>query len=70
MGNPAVSRTAGHEEGWVRLVARSGLTAEQEEVVREVWRNAIPRHDPYCLRHRQTPTGRQETDGDKHPMMI
>jgi hypothetical protein len=50
------------------LVAQSGLTAEQKKAVREEWRNAIPRHDPCRLRDRQTPTGRQETDGDEHPM--
>ncbi len=66
MGNPAISRTAGHEEGWVWV--GSQLTAEQEKEVREVWRNAIPRHDPYRQRDRQPRTGQQETEDDEHPM--
>ncbi len=44
--------------------ARQKLTAEQEKHVREVWKNAIPRHRLQC----EPPTGRQETEDNENPM--
>jgi hypothetical protein len=44
------------------LVARSKLSAEQEKAVREEWRNAYELRKKYY----QVPTGRQETEDNKH----
>ncbi len=44
------------------LVARSGLTAEQEKAVREEWRNAYELRKKYS----QVPTEQQEMEEDKH----
>jgi hypothetical protein len=44
------------------LVARSGLTAEQEKAVREEWRNAYELCKKYC----QVPTEQQEMEEDEH----